>query len=254
MRWPKVSKKGFELKGLGPQMLLLHGYTGSPYDLRPLGDFFHKQGFHVVAPLLKGHGEKPESLHEVLAQDWFKQAKTVLKKFSKSRPIIVVGLSMGALMALKLSTEEKIDALVLCSAAFSLGVLAEITLAAAEIGLIDKKTSIKKYSGSDIADPIAKEKTPAYGEMPIGGLLQFALVRKMAKQTLEKVECPIFLAFGQNDQAIDTQSSREMIMSSVKSMIFAKNYEHSKHVITLDYDKERLFLDIKRFLHMQLGI
>src|SRR5262249_1806460 len=116
---PRVSKKGFVLRGLGPQFLLLHGYTGTPYDLRPLGDFLHKQGFHVSAPLLKGHGQKPELLFKVHADDWLKEASDVLQSFDKKRPIIIAGLSMGALIGLAL-LQEKIDALILCSPALYL--------------------------------------------------------------------------------------------------------------------------------------
>lgn len=256
MAWPRVSKKGFKLLADGPQLLLLHGYTGSPYDLRPMGEYFHKRGFFTWAPLLKGHGQKqPKLLNEVLASDWFDQAKNILESFDKKKPIIVAGLSMGALMAMVLESHHKIDALVLCSPALRLGTLAEATLFTAELGLLDKNTSFKKFSGSDIADPIAKSKTPAYKEMPIGGLIEFANIRAQAIEGLPKLSGPVFLAFGQNDQAIDVAVSRQMILSgATKATIFAKTYENSKHVITLDYDKEQLFLDIGQFLHQQLGI
>lgn len=255
MAWPRVSKKGFLLKASGPQMLLLHGYTGSPYDLRPMGDFFHKRGFHICAPLLAGHGGKPSDLHKIVAKDWTDQARDIISDFDSSKPIIVAGLSMGALIGLLVAKAQKIDALVLCSPALRLSATAEVTLFTAELGLIDRNTSIKKFSGSDIADPIAKEKTPAYKEIPISGLLEFAKIRRLAQKELMHISSPIFLAFGQKDQAIDAVSSRQMILSSCsKATIFAKTYENSKHVITLDYDKDRLFLDIEQFLHQQLGI
>src|SRR5580658_6857521 len=118
---PRVSKKSFELPGPGPQALLIHGYTGTPYDLRPLGDFLHKENFHVCAPLLKGHGQKPELLFKVSADDWFLQVNNILDSFDKKKPVIIIGLSMGALIACAIS--KKVDALILCSPAFYLTML-----------------------------------------------------------------------------------------------------------------------------------
>lgn len=35
-------------------VLLLHGFTGSPAELRPLGEFLSRQGYAAAAPLLPG--------------------------------------------------------------------------------------------------------------------------------------------------------------------------------------------------------
>jgi carboxylesterase len=255
MAWPRVSKKGFFLSGQKAQVLLIHGYTGSPYDLRILGDFLHKEDFLVEALLLKGHGKKPEHIHDATALDWISQGRKALEKFDKKKPIIVGGLSMGGLIAMVLAAEQKIDALLLFSPSLRLLSLAEITLFAAEAGLLNKNISIKKMSGSDIADPIAKAKTPSLKEMPVSGLLELSKLRTLAKNCMGAISCPIFLAFGKNDQAIDAISSHQMILQGCpNAVIFSKTYEKSKHVITLDYDKEQLFLDVLQFLHQQLGI
>ncbi len=36
--------------------LLIHGYTGSPPEMRLIGDYLHERGLTVLGPLLPGHG------------------------------------------------------------------------------------------------------------------------------------------------------------------------------------------------------
>lgn len=255
-RLPKTSKKAFTLSGEKAQALLLHGYTGSPYDLRPLSDFLSDHDVRVTVPLLKGHGTKPQDLFKVTAEDWLTQATDILERFDKSKPIILGGLSMGALIAILLATTNiKIEALLLFSPSLKLNRMAELIIALAQIGMLDKNTSLKKLSGgSDIADPIAKKKTPAYLEMPVAGLLQFEKLRILAKENLSQIPCPIFMAFGQYDGAIDALESQRMLLEHTKQPIISKFYQRSKHVITLDYDRERLFADVWQFLTQKLGM
>ncbi len=55
--------EGFEFQGdNGKAVLLLHGYTGSASEMRPLGEYLHKQGYTVLCPLLPGHGTTVEEL------------------------------------------------------------------------------------------------------------------------------------------------------------------------------------------------
>lgn len=252
---PRVSKRGFELLGDKAQVLLLHGYTGSPYDLRLLGDFLNQQGLHVIAPLLKGHGTKAQDLNNVSLNHWLKQTKKALNSLDQSGPIIVGGLSMGALLAIVLAANEsKIDAILLFSPSLRLHLTGELAIASAQLGLLNKNTILKKHSGSDISDPIAKKRTPAYKEMPVAGLLQFAKLRTLAKEKLGLVSCPIFMAFGKQDAAVNVMAAHQLILENALAPIFSKFYDNSKHVITLDYDKEELFTDVWHFLNNQLGL
>lgn len=100
-------------------------------------------------------------------------------------------------------------------------------------------------------DPEAKKCSPSYKEMPVAGLVQFDHIRRMALENLAKITCPIFMAFGRHDAAIDIYGSHSLAMKIIKQTIFSKFYDHSKHVITLDYDKDELFFDLWQFLQSQ---
>jgi carboxylesterase len=253
---PKTSKKGYALKGDKAQVVLFHGYTGSPYDLRPLSDFFAEHDIAVSVPLLYGHGTTAADLNNVTAEDWLLQAEEVLLSLDYRKPIILGGLSMGALIAIILTANNpKISLILLFSPSLKLNRLAELTIGSAGMGMIDKNTSLPKLSGgSDIADPLAKKKSPAYKEMPIGGLLQLEKLRLFALERLSDIRVPIFAGFGTNDTAIEPTISRRIIMAESTQPIVSKVYSRSKHVITLDYDRGLLAADVLHFLTTRLGI
>ena len=51
-------------------ILLIHGFTGSPWDLRPLGEALLARGFHVKAPLLPGHGTRWQDCNDSTHDRW----------------------------------------------------------------------------------------------------------------------------------------------------------------------------------------
>jgi carboxylesterase len=254
---PRVSKKAYVLKGKGPQVLLFHGYTGSPYDLKPIALFLNQHGYEVHVPLLHGHGTKARDLENSTSDLWHAQAREALAKLDATRPILLGGLSMGACLALAHARDSAaIKALLLFSPALNLKISAELLIVSARLGLISKKLLIPKIGGnSDIADPKAREKCPSYNSMSVAGLLEFDNVRLVARKTMKKIQLPIFLAFGNNDSVINTAECHNFITSNSKSYIYNKFYPRSQHVITLDYDRELLQKDLWEFLntHVELN-
>src|SRR5215831_6705959 len=90
--------------GDGPDAcLLLHGLTGSPAEVRPVGEALAKAGFRAVAPLLPGHGTSPEDLYVVTRADLLAAARAALLGLSGARRLYLCGLSAGALLAIHLA-------------------------------------------------------------------------------------------------------------------------------------------------------
>ena len=52
-------------------VLLLHGYTGAPSEMRPLGDYLHALGYTVSCVRLPGHGTSIKDLEATTATDWY---------------------------------------------------------------------------------------------------------------------------------------------------------------------------------------
>ncbi|WP_339060383.1 alpha/beta fold hydrolase [Tepidibacillus marianensis] len=95
-------------------ILLIHGFTGSPAEMRLLGEYLHRDGYTVYAPILRGHGTTPEEMAQTTKEDWFQsvvEAYNLLKEKGYSS-IVAMGLSMGGILALKLAISEKLTAVV----------------------------------------------------------------------------------------------------------------------------------------------
>src|SRR5207245_5484456 len=86
--------------------LLLHGLTGSPAEVRPVGEALAAAGFRAVGPLLPGHGTKPDDLDTVTRGEMIDAARNALLSLRGSRRIFICGLSMGALLALQLAAKS----------------------------------------------------------------------------------------------------------------------------------------------------
>jgi alpha-beta hydrolase superfamily lysophospholipase len=102
-------------------VLLAHGLTDSPYSMRPLAEFFRKQGFRVMAILLPGHGTQPGDLLEVRWQEWAEAfAYGVDQLALEADEIYLAGYSAGATLAVRHSLmDERVRGLFLFSPALN---------------------------------------------------------------------------------------------------------------------------------------
>jgi len=90
----------FELGSGEDACLLLHGFTGSPWDVRPVGERLAARGMFVRAIRLPGHGTTPEAMTAVSHRDWEQAGEDALRSLSSYRNVFVAGLSVGALCTL----------------------------------------------------------------------------------------------------------------------------------------------------------
>ncbi len=90
----------------GRAVILIHGLTGTPNEMRFLAGFFQKKGYAVICPRLAKHGEPLTVLKNARWEEFY---TTVRDTFTKARAqyetVYTSGLSMGALLALLLAEE-----------------------------------------------------------------------------------------------------------------------------------------------------
>ena len=80
--------------------LLLHGFTGTPYEMKHLEEGLRETGHDVENPLLPGHGTSLAEFQKTSFKDWAKGAETAfLALRERVDKVFVCGFSMGGSMA-----------------------------------------------------------------------------------------------------------------------------------------------------------
>ena len=88
-------------------VLVLHGFTGSPWEVRPLADDAVALGHSVAVPVLAGHATALAALNETTWQDWLHSAEAAHTWLAtRCDRVHVIGLSMGALLALLIALRQ----------------------------------------------------------------------------------------------------------------------------------------------------
>jgi carboxylesterase len=89
----------------GPNgVLLLHGLTGAPAEMKFVGKGLARAGFTVYGMQLAGHCGTKEDLLATGWRDWYASAEQGMALLAgRCRRVFAAGLSMGALLALRLA-------------------------------------------------------------------------------------------------------------------------------------------------------
>ena len=228
----------------GKAVLLLHGYTGTTAEMRPLGNHLHSLGYTVLCPRLPGHGTSVEDLKETVASQWVAAAKLgyaiLAKQYSK---IYVAGLSMGALLAIVIAATEKVE---------------RAALLATPIFLQDKRAPflpILRY----FIHYLPKHKRnyhemqkycQAYDRMPTKPLTSlFALIKACKKELVQKITVPCIVLQSTIEHTVKPKSA-QYIYDNLGTPKEAKKLvwlEKSGHILTLDAEHEKVFQTVADF-------
>ncbi len=100
--------------GIG--VLLMHGLTGMPAEMRPVGRHLERLGYKTVTPLLPGHGGTHHQLLSTKVEEFIEATSNAARDLAKEcDQIFICGLSVGGLLAGLIAVEQKIDGMVIMS-------------------------------------------------------------------------------------------------------------------------------------------
>jgi len=117
-----MSEHKIEMLGGDNAVLLIHGLSGSPFEMKYLARQLHRAGFTVKGPCLAGHGKTLEDLRQTRWQDWYRTVREAFEELKRTHATVsAAGLCMGALLAVYLSAEyeDEVSAISLISTTLS---------------------------------------------------------------------------------------------------------------------------------------
>lgn len=214
--------------------LIIHGYTGGPYEVEPLANYLReKTGWHVHVPTLPGHGEELH-LEGTTYQNWIDTAEEELKNLlGRYDSVYVIGFSMGGMIGAYLTAKYPIEKLVLLAPAGKYLSLKQLGRDVA--GLVGEG-----LQGNLKENELYQHYKRKLGMVPLKANIEFMKLVRFTRKYLAKVKSPVLIAQGQADAIVPYKTAyylNKEIHSEEKEVVF---FERSKHLICLGTDKDIL--------------
>lgn len=238
----------FHFPGNRVGCLLIHGFSGSPSEMRLLGERLAKLGWTVHGIRLSGHGTTPEEMAKTRWEDWTKDAVTGVAELRETCDTVIgVGLSMGGLLTLYLA---------------SLGLLDGIVTLNAPMVLADRRTRyvklirpfisfVKKPTSQRVESVPTSESMPArfvYERIPVDGLVSLNRGIRQVRSKLSAITCPALLMQSRKDFTVNPVSV-EIINEQIQhGKPIVHYWENSGHILTLGREREEVALKVHEFL------
>lgn len=238
----------FLLRGKEHGVLLVHGFTGSPSEMRLLGEHLNQLGYTVLAPRLCGHGCSVEEMAQTKWPHWYSAVEDgyhILKNICTS--VSVVGLSMGGILSLHLAAEYPVDKVVSLSAPIF---LQDKRLPLLPVYRLFKKVVYKRQRKYDV-DP---RYHIAYPATPLASLESLLALIALVKAQLREITIPSLMMQSKREHTVKPESAQyiyDHIGSYYKELLWL---EKSGHVVTLDIEREKVFTEIARFLETDVEV
>jgi carboxylesterase len=208
-----------------------------------------------------GHDTTVEHLATTSWQDWERSAERGADALLAATPrIIAVGLSMGALLAMRLAVARprQVAGLALLSPAVDVRRVAPWmrwplrTVAALDARFPPARRLLAPLGmakrASDIADPVVRETHPGYRRVPLRALLNLLRLQRACRHLGRRVTQPVLVVHALQDHTCPADAARvlyEALPSADKRLVLLPE---SFHVVTVDREREQVLGEIERFV------
>lgn len=242
----EVDTYGFELLGDKVGVLLLHGFSGAPVEMRPLGEALARHGRSVLAPRLPGHGTVPEDLVGVPWQRWVEAG---LESFDRLRStcdeVFVCGLSLGSLVAAHVCAEKPASGLIAMAPA--LGTRTP-PLWLAGIARLFKPRIANTSPDKRTHRPDGNAPIWCYDQVPTSAVYEVHKIMKASPAALAQVTCPLLVLQGRHDAVVTEAGAWEYLAladTGDKDLVWL---EDTGHVVPVEGERERVFTLVNAFV------
>jgi carboxylesterase len=244
---PQLEGSPFFWEGGTEGVLLIHGFTATTAEVRPLAQTLHSSGYTVAGPLLPGHFTTPQDLNRVRWQDWVSAVEDMyLRLSSRHKSIVVGGESTGGLLSLYLASQHpSITALLLYAPALRLN------LNPFESFLIHMLAPFVPWLPKKNLD--SNDLWQGYPVNPLMGVVQLLQFQKKVRPLLPGIKQPALIVQGKLDNTVHP-CVPDVIYGQIGSIIKEKYWmDHSAHCVIIDREFDQVTDLTFQFLNRVLG-
>ena len=239
-----MSDEGTEQAPYG--VLVLHGLTSSLASVLPVAERLAPDGIPCAVPWLRGHGTRPEDLVGVTWRDWYADAASALDDLlARCQTASVVGLSMGALLALHLALERPARLRGIVAVAPALQVASRLA------PLVPFAAPFMRWlypPANGYSEATRARLTEGYPRMPTRTFLSFVAYARWLEPRLGAVHVPTLILQSRADRVIRPYSATRVyarLGTSDKQLLW---FDRSGHEMLVDSEAPAVLDAVEAFL------
>lgn len=217
--------------------LLIHGFAGNTDEIAPMARMLEDNGYMTECPPLDGHSGKRKDLSNSDHRDWLASAEASLKKLQKEcGKVVVIGFSMGGLIAANLAQTYDINSLMLLSTPYYY-------------------LDFKQFIRNTIADIREKKHMDLKRflreawSVSFKSMIHFMKFTSKTRLLFAKIKCPVFIGQGLQDDTVQSRSAWYIFSKVIHNNKFLKLYKNSRHQIFHGADQDEVMRDVLKFVN-----
>ena len=237
--------------GIG--VLLLHGWTSYPQEMRDLGDYLSRSGHTVLGVRLPGHATRAADLNRLRWQDWMAAAEDGHSLLSSSCDrIVTIGQSLGGALALLLAAQRPVAGVVAMSTPYQFPSHAQLRFLRVLLYSLPVLSQVLRYIPkpriNDYKDQRAYEAHLSYPVFPVRSVLEVDGLLGSLRQRLPDLRAPVLLMHALEDRGVppsNAESIFSLLGSQEKELVWVRS---SGHVMTVEPARHWVYKNAAAFV------
>jgi carboxylesterase len=224
-----------------------HGFGGTTREIELCTQVAGELGLAALARCLPGHGSNVRDLAKTRSRDWVLGAEAAYQELAVLGPVIAAGISLGSLLAAHLAIEhpERVRGLVMLANAAWLR--PQLALALRAAGLLGVPDFLMKKTGSDIADPDARQSQVSYTADPVHAAIDVERFGRQVRARLGLVRCPTLVVHGAKDRVCPVDNAWRVARLLGTSDVRVVVLRRSHHIVTRDLERAEVASELRDF-------
>jgi len=229
--------------------LVQHGFTGTPKEMRWLGEYLNGCGYTVCGMRLTGHATQPEDMIRSRWQDWLASVEDGYNLLRSScEQVFLIGLSMGGALSLVAAGRLRVEGVAAMSTPYCLPPDPRLRY----LKLLSKVKPFmpkgKGEPGHGWFDKDSWKQHVAYPANPLRSIAELNELLGVMRESLPKINMPVLLISSRDDHYI-VECSMDAIYEALSAADKKKIWiEGSGHVITEEPQREAVFKAVADFV------
>lgn len=245
----------FFFRGADTGVLLMHGISASPHEVRWLGEYLREQGLTVYGVRAAGHGADFRDLSRMYWEDWYLSGLDGYHLLrTHCERVVVAGMSMGGLLALLMASELETAGVVAMAAPLRLPTERQMRRARwykrlrRFLYMPDRSSfpqRILEHQAEDGKPVIGRVRYDMWATQAIEELYE---VMTVVREHLDRVTVPVLLIYSQSDPTVPFGNMDYLQARLGSRHIETMTLQQSGHILTQDQERKAVFERVAQFV------